>query len=60
MWVDVLNKPKQGKVFRHFRGELINVEVDYDNLVERNNKSDSISGVLSEEENELNMIPKRI
>ena len=51
-------KTRQG--FRHFRGELINVEVDYDNLVERNNKSDSISGVLSEEENELNMIPKRL
>ena len=34
MWSDILNKPNQGKVFRLFRGELINVNKDYDNKVQ--------------------------
>ena len=29
MWADVLNKPKQGKVFREFRAALMNCPVDY-------------------------------
>ena len=31
----VLNKPKQGKCFRKLRGEILNVEVDYEGRVER-------------------------
>ena len=58
MWADVLNNPKQGNVFRYFRGEIINVEVDYDGKVERRNTCDSIVGVISEESNELNMVKK--
>ena len=34
MWSDILNKPNQGKVFRLFRGELINVNKYYDNKVQ--------------------------
>ena len=30
MWADVLNKPKQGKAFREFRGGLVNVGINYD------------------------------
>ena len=41
-WEDVLNNPKQGKVLRELRGNIIIVEVDYDNKVERNNMSDRI------------------
>jgi hypothetical protein len=37
MWSDILNKPKQGKVFREFRGHLMNVAEDYDDDVERRN-----------------------
>ena len=46
MWVDVLNNPKQGKVFKEFIGEVINVEIDYDYEVERKNTSDRIVGVI--------------
>ena len=38
----------------------MNVEVDYENKVERNNNSDSIAGVISEEANGLNMVKKRL
>ena len=30
MWSDILTKPKQGSVFRKFRGHLMNVPIDYD------------------------------
>ena len=30
-----MDKPKQGKVFREFRGEIMNFKVDYDNKVEK-------------------------
>ena len=60
IWADVLNNPKQGKVFRYFRGELINLEVDYDNEVERENITNRVSGVLSEESNEFNKVHKRL
>ena len=30
MWSYILNKPKQSKAFRIFRGELLNVTEDYD------------------------------
>ena len=56
----MLNNPKQGKVFRYFRGELINLEVDYDNEVERENITNRVSGVLSEESNEFNKVHKRL
>ena len=56
----MLKKPKQGKFFREFRGELINVDVDYDDKVESNNISDRIAGVISEEVNELNTVKMRL
>ena len=60
MWTDVLNKQKKGKVFRELKGQLMNVEVDYEKKVERKNISDSIAGVIPEEENELNTVIKRL
>ena len=56
----MLNNPKQGKVFRYFRGDLINLEVDYDDEVERENITNRVSGVLSEESNEFNKVHKRL
>ena len=35
MWEYVLNNPKQGKVFREFRGDLINFKVDYEEEVKK-------------------------
>ena len=35
MWSDILTKPKQGSVFRKFRGHLMNVPTDYDDDAER-------------------------
>ena len=35
MWCDILTKPKQGSVFRKFRGHLMNVPMDYDDDAER-------------------------
>ena len=35
MWCDILSKPKQGSVFRKFRGHLVNVPQDYDDEAER-------------------------
>ena len=46
MWTDVLNNPNQGKIFSKFRGELMNVMINYKNNVESKNTSDRISGVL--------------
>ena len=40
-----MNNTKQFNVFREFRGQIISVEVDYDNKVEMDNTTDSISGV---------------
>ena len=37
MWSDMLMKPKQGKAFRVFSGQLINVAEDYDNKIEHLN-----------------------
>ena len=34
MWCDILTKPKQGSVFRKFRGHLMNLPQDYDDEVE--------------------------
>ena len=34
MWTTVLNRPKHGKVFREFRGKLMNAKVDYDGNIE--------------------------
>ena len=47
---------KKYKVFREFRVELMNIEVEYGKKVENNNTSNTISGVLSEEANGLNMV----
>ena len=35
MWCNILNKPKQGSIFREFRGHLMNVPINYDNNAER-------------------------
>ena len=35
MWCDILTKPKQGSIFRKFRGHLMNVTQDYDDDTER-------------------------
>ena len=35
MWSNILTKPKQGSVFRKFRGNLMNVPTDYDDEAER-------------------------
>ena len=35
MWVDLLNKPKQGAAFRKDRAMLMNCPIEYDNEVER-------------------------
>ncbi len=37
MWSDVLNKPKNGTLFRKDRAKLMNVPVGYDDNVERMN-----------------------
>ena len=50
IWVDLLINPKQGKVFSELRGELINTGIDYDENIDRENTSDRIAGVVSEEE----------
>ena len=55
IWVDV-QQLKKYKVFREFRVELMNIEVEYGKKVENNNTSNTISGVLSEEANGLNMV----
>ena len=34
MWCDILTKPKQGQVFREFRGFLMNGPIDYLDAVE--------------------------
>ena len=33
-----MDKPKQGKGFREFRGEIMNFKVDYDNKVKKRYK----------------------
>ena len=35
MWCDILTKPKQGSVFRKFRGHLMHAPMDYDDDAER-------------------------
>ena len=37
MWSDILTKPKQGKAFREFRGQLMSVPEDYDDKIEHLN-----------------------
>ena len=44
----MLNKPKQGKDFRSFRGELMNVGINYYHDIEKTNTSDRIAGVKVE------------
>ena len=51
MWSDVLNNPKQDRAFRYFRGQLMNAVMDYYNNIQRENMSDKISKVASEEYN---------
>ena len=54
--MDVINKPKQGKVFSKFRVWLMNVKVYYDDEAERNNMNDRIAGVISDKDIELNTV----
>ena len=35
MWCNILTKPKQGSVFKKFRGHVMNVPQDYDDEAER-------------------------
>ena len=35
MWADVMNNTNQGKVFRDFRGEMMNSGIDYGNSIEK-------------------------
>ena len=35
MWSDVLTKPQQGMLFKRMRAELMNVQVNYNEKVER-------------------------
>ena len=44
-WCD--EQAKKVKVYREFIGEIINLEVYYDDNVERDNMSDRIAGVIS-------------
>ena len=44
IWDDLLNKPKQGKDFRSFRGELMNVGINYGYNNNKTNTSDYIAG----------------
>ena len=37
IWLDILNKTKQGNDFPIFRGKLINFHEDHDNEVEQSN-----------------------
>ena len=57
---DILSKLKQGKVFREFIGQLMDVEVDYHDKTESKNTSERIVAVLSEEDNEFNTVQKRL
>ena len=58
VWEDVLNNAKLVNVFKEFRGELMNAKEEYGDKVERENTSDRVAGVISEEANELNMVNK--
>ena len=42
---DFLNKPKQVKYFREFKGELMNVGKNYDGYIEKANTRNRIEGV---------------
>ena len=37
MWVDMLTKPKQGTPFRTDRSMLMNVDINYEDELEKNN-----------------------
>ena len=43
MWADVINNKNKGKVFREFRGDMMNSGIDYGNKIEKKNTSDRIS-----------------
>ena len=48
MWADILNKPKQGKSFREFRSELMNVPLDCDDDAEPKVTPIVLSGYIVE------------
>ena len=56
MWADVINKPKQGKVFR----ELMNVAINNDGDIEKANTSDWIAGMEAEEGKVSNTRTKKL
>ena len=60
MWAGVLKKPNKGKVFRYYRGELMNTRIEYDDNKERKNMSDRISKMVSEEDIAITTTPKNI
>ena len=40
IWEVLLNKPKKGKYFRYFRGELMSMGIKYDDYIDNSNMSD--------------------
>ena len=55
MWADILNKPKQGKSFREFRSELMNVPLDYDDDAEWKVMPSILSGDIVESVSEIGL-----
>ena len=67
MWCNILTKPKQGSVFRKFRGHLMNVPPDYDDGAERLRthplllpKEDDSTKLSTADTNVLNMATNKI
>lgn len=54
MYADVLNKPKQGAIFRRNRAMLMNVPVDYDDEIERKSTHPDLLG----EEPKITLAPQ--
>ena len=60
MWHYVINKLNNFKFIREFVGDLMNVSIDYENYIERENTCDRISGVSSDENNILTTTQKKL
>ena len=60
MWYYVIKKLNNCKFIREFVGDLMNVSIDYENYIERENTCDRISGVSSDENNILTTTQKKL
>ena len=60
MWCDILTKPKQGSIFRKFRGHLMNIPQDYDNDAERLRTHPLLLPKQEEESEELSTEDKNV